>query len=161
MDISDRNEQIITTSKPITYLMLALAGLIGGGGLLILMIVLFGGSFNIVDLGMGTIQVLVFDIFLCLLFFYSAQPHGSKAVPFMVEKLPTLAVLWGFLRSCFWYRCAGLSRFLAGSYLHNIFASRFHTFGISRGIRPGDHRRSLDHIIAGFLCQFPCSADGG
>ena len=32
MDISDRNEQIITTSKPITYLMLALAGLIGGGG---------------------------------------------------------------------------------------------------------------------------------
>jgi protein-S-isoprenylcysteine O-methyltransferase Ste14 len=60
--------------------MLALAGIIGGGGLLIFMIVLFGGSFNIVDLGMSTIQVLVFDIFLCLLFF--AQHSLMARKPF-------------------------------------------------------------------------------
>ena len=57
------------TSRSLTYLMLALAGLIGGGGLLIFMIFLFRGSYNLVDLGMSDIQVLIFDIFLCLLFF--------------------------------------------------------------------------------------------
>lgn len=80
MDISDRNEQIITTSTPITFLMLALAGTIGGGGLLIFMIFLFVGSLNVVDLGMSTIQVVAFDIFLCLLFF--AQHSLMARKPF-------------------------------------------------------------------------------
>jgi len=49
--------------------MFALAGLIGGGGLLVFMSFLSGGPYNLVDLGMGDIQVLIFDAFLCLLFF--------------------------------------------------------------------------------------------
>jgi protein-S-isoprenylcysteine O-methyltransferase Ste14 len=49
--------------------MLAFAGLIGGGGLLIFMIFLFRGPYNLVDLGMSESQVLTFDAFLCLLFF--------------------------------------------------------------------------------------------
>ena len=57
------------TSRSLTYLMLAFAGLIGGGGLLIFMIFLFRGPYNLVDLGMSDIQVLIFDAFLCLLFF--------------------------------------------------------------------------------------------
>ena len=57
------------TSRSLSYLMLAFAGLIGGGGLLIFMMLLFRGSFNLVDLGMSNIQVLIFDAFLCLLFF--------------------------------------------------------------------------------------------
>jgi protein-S-isoprenylcysteine O-methyltransferase Ste14 len=60
--------------------MLAFAGLIGGGGLLIFMIFLFRGSFNIVDLGMSNIQVLLFDVFLCLLFF--AQHSLMARKPF-------------------------------------------------------------------------------
>ncbi|MGB7095257.1 MAG: hypothetical protein WBD62_11500, partial [Anaerolineales bacterium] len=57
------------TSRSLTYLMLIFAGLIGGGGLLIFMIFLFRGSYNLVDLWMSDIQVLIFDTFLCLLFF--------------------------------------------------------------------------------------------
>jgi hypothetical protein len=57
------------TSKPLTYFLLFLAALIGGGGLLIFMLFLFRGSFNIVDLGLTTSQVLIFNVFLCLLFF--------------------------------------------------------------------------------------------
>ncbi len=57
------------TSRSLTSLMLAFAGLIGGGGLLIFMIFLFRGPYNLVDLGMGENQVLIFDAFLCLLFF--------------------------------------------------------------------------------------------
>ncbi len=57
------------TSRSLTYLMFTLAGLIGGGGLLIFMMFLFRGSYNLVDLGISDIQVLIFDAFLCLLFF--------------------------------------------------------------------------------------------
>jgi protein-S-isoprenylcysteine O-methyltransferase Ste14 len=49
--------------------MFALASIIGGGGLLIFMIFLFRGSYNLVDLGMSEIQVLIFDVILCFLFF--------------------------------------------------------------------------------------------
>ena len=68
------------TSKSLTYLMLAFAGLIGGGGLMIFMIFLFRGSYNLVDLGMSNIQVLIFDAFLCLLFF--AQHSIMARKPF-------------------------------------------------------------------------------
>jgi protein-S-isoprenylcysteine O-methyltransferase Ste14 len=60
--------------------MLAIAGLIGGGGLLIFMIFLFRGSYSIVDLGMSNIQVLFFDVVLCLLFF--AQHSLMARKPF-------------------------------------------------------------------------------
>jgi protein-S-isoprenylcysteine O-methyltransferase Ste14 len=67
-------------NKPLTYFLLFLAALIGGGGLLTFMLFLFRGSFNIVDLGMSNIQVLLFDTFLCLLFF--AQHSLMARKPF-------------------------------------------------------------------------------
>ncbi len=68
------------TSRSLTYLMLFFAGIIGGGGLLIFMIFLFRGSYHLVDLGMRNIQVLIFDAFLCLLFF--AQHSIMARKPF-------------------------------------------------------------------------------
>ena len=70
----------MTTSKFIKYSMLALAGLIGGGGLLIFMLFLFGGSFNLVEIDMTEVQLLIFDVFLCLLFF--AQHSLMARKPF-------------------------------------------------------------------------------
>jgi protein-S-isoprenylcysteine O-methyltransferase Ste14 len=66
------------TSKPITYILLALAGLIGGGGLLIFMIFLFGGSFNLLELEFNEIQVIIIDVFLCLLFFTQHSVMARK-----------------------------------------------------------------------------------
>jgi protein-S-isoprenylcysteine O-methyltransferase Ste14 len=60
--------------------MFALAGLIGGVGLLIFMTFLFRGSYNLVDLGMSDIQVLIFDAFLCLLFFTQHSLMARKPV---------------------------------------------------------------------------------
>lgn len=57
------------TSRPLTYFLLFLAALIGGGGLLTFMAFLFHGSFNFLKLGLNNIQVLIFDAFLCLFFF--------------------------------------------------------------------------------------------
>jgi protein-S-isoprenylcysteine O-methyltransferase Ste14 len=68
------------TSKPLTIFLLFFAALIGGGGLLIFMLFLFRGSFNIVDLGLTNIQVLFFDAFLCLVFF--AQHSLMARKPF-------------------------------------------------------------------------------
>ena len=68
----------MTTRKPITYILLALAGLIGGGGLLIFMIFLFGGSFNLVELEINEIQVIIIDVFLCLLFFTQHSVMARK-----------------------------------------------------------------------------------
>ena len=44
-----------TTTKTTTYVMLVLAGSIGGGGLLAFMLFLFTGSFNLVNFGLGEI----------------------------------------------------------------------------------------------------------
>lgn len=66
------------SSQPITYLMLILAAIIGGGGLLTFMSFLFGGSFNLVDLGIDTIQVLIIDAFLCLFFFAQHSLMAQK-----------------------------------------------------------------------------------
>lgn len=68
------------TNKYLICLMLTLAGVIGGGGLLIFMLFLFLGSFNIVDLGLSNMQVLIIDAFLCLLFF--AQHSLMARKPF-------------------------------------------------------------------------------
>jgi protein-S-isoprenylcysteine O-methyltransferase Ste14 len=68
------------TRKPLSYFLLFLAAFIGGGGLLIFMLFLFRGPFNIVDLGLTNIQVLFFDAFLCLVFF--AQHSLMARKPF-------------------------------------------------------------------------------
>ncbi len=78
------------TSRLLTYFMLAFAGLIGGGGLLIFMIFLFRGPYNLVDLGMGENQVLIFDAFLCLLFFTQHSLMARK--PFRQRLSRTLPV---------------------------------------------------------------------
>lgn len=64
--------------RPVTYLMLILAALIGGGGLLAFMIFLFRGSYNLVDLKLNTIQVLLLDAFLCLFFFAQHSLMAQK-----------------------------------------------------------------------------------
>ena len=51
------------------YLMIILAALIGGGGLLAFMIFLFSGPFNLINLDLSELQALLFDAFLCLVFF--------------------------------------------------------------------------------------------
>ena len=68
------------TSKPITFVLLLLAALIGGGGLLTFMLFLLRGSFNIVDLGLSNIQLLLFNVLLCFLFF--AQHSLMARKPF-------------------------------------------------------------------------------
>ncbi len=78
------------TSRSLTYLMLAFAGLIGGGGLLIFMAFLFRGPYNLVDLGMSENQVLIFDAFLCLLFFTQHSLMARK--PFRQRLSRTLPV---------------------------------------------------------------------
>ncbi len=65
-----------TTTKTTAYVILGLAGLIGGGGLLAFMLFLFAGSFNLVNIGLGEIQALLLDTFLCLVFFIQ---HSSMA----------------------------------------------------------------------------------
>lgn len=68
------------TSRPLTYFLLFLAALIGGGGLLTFMAFLFHGSFNFLKLGLINFQVLIFDTCLCLLFF--AQHSLMARKPF-------------------------------------------------------------------------------
>ena len=63
-----------------TYLMLALAGIIGGGGLLTFMLFLLAGPLNLVNLGLSELWVLVFNTFLCLVFF--AQHSLMARKPF-------------------------------------------------------------------------------
>ncbi len=52
-----------------TYLMIILAALIGGGGLLAFMLFLFSGPFNLINLDLSELQALLLDAFLCLIFF--------------------------------------------------------------------------------------------
>ncbi len=52
-----------------TYALLILSPVLGAGSMLILGIFLFFGSLNMVDLGMNKTASLVFDAFLCLMFF--------------------------------------------------------------------------------------------
>jgi len=51
------------------YLVLGLAGLIGGGTLLLFMVYLYIGSLKLVTLGLSESDILLLDAFLCLLFF--------------------------------------------------------------------------------------------
>lgn len=68
----------MNSNRPVTIVMLILAALIGGGGLLTFMIFLLRGSYNLIDLEMNTIQVLLLDAFLCLLFFAQHSLMAQK-----------------------------------------------------------------------------------
>ncbi len=60
--------------KLTAYAVLAMAGLLGGGSLLIFMLFLYGGSFDLIDLGLSETGVLTLDAGLSLAFF--AQHSG-------------------------------------------------------------------------------------
>jgi protein-S-isoprenylcysteine O-methyltransferase Ste14 len=76
--MEDRRDAMITktTTKTTTYVMLIMAGLIGGGGLLAFMLFLYAGSFNLENIGLAEIPALLLNTFLCLLFFIQ---HSSMA----------------------------------------------------------------------------------
>lgn len=57
------------TSRKTAYVLLVLAGVVGGGGLFAFILFLFFGPPNIVNLGLDQTQALLFDTFLCLAFF--------------------------------------------------------------------------------------------
>ena len=65
-----------TTTRIAAYVLLVLAGVIGGGGLLAFMLFLFAGSFNLVDLRLGEFPALLLNALLCLAFFIQ---HSSMA----------------------------------------------------------------------------------
>ena len=50
------------------YCVLGLAGLIGGGTLLLFMLFLYIGPLKLVNLGLSESSILFLDVFLCLLF---------------------------------------------------------------------------------------------
>lgn len=57
---------------------LALAGLIGGGGLLAFIFFLFSGPLNIVNLGLSETPALLLDAFLCMMFFIQHSLMARK-----------------------------------------------------------------------------------
>jgi hypothetical protein len=137
------------TSRSLTYFLLAIAGLIGGGGLMIFMVFLFRGSFNIVDLGMSNIQVLAFDVFLCLFFF--AQHSLMARKPFR---------LWlkSFLPAPYYGGFYAVASGIAVLVL--VIFWRFHASAFSGDIRLSGRRRSLDRSVTGLLCQFSSPTNG-
>jgi protein-S-isoprenylcysteine O-methyltransferase Ste14 len=68
-----------TTPRNAPYVILVLAGVIGGGGLLAFIVFLFVGSLNIVNLGLSESQVLLMDAFLCLVFFIQHSIMARKS----------------------------------------------------------------------------------
>jgi protein-S-isoprenylcysteine O-methyltransferase Ste14 len=69
-----------TQPRYAAYLILVLAGVIGGGGLLVFIVFLFVGPFNIVDLGLSENQALLMDALLCLAFFIQHSVMARKSV---------------------------------------------------------------------------------
>jgi hypothetical protein len=149
------------TSRSLTYFLLAIAGLIGGGGLMIFMVFLFRGSFNIVDLGMSNIQVLAFDVFLCLFFFAQHSLMARKPFRLWLKSFLPAPYYGGFYAVASGIAVLVLVIFwLAGSSLNFIFNSRFHASAFSGDIRLSGRRRSLDRSVTGLLCQFSSPTNG-
>lgn len=67
-----------TTSRSAVFVLLVLAGLLGGGGLLTFMLFLLGGPLNLVNLGLGETPALWLDTFLCLAFFIQHSVMAQK-----------------------------------------------------------------------------------
>lgn len=72
---------MIASARPKTasFVVLVLAGLIGGGSLLTFMLFLATGPFNLVNLGLGEFPALLFDLGLCLVFFIQHSSMVKKA----------------------------------------------------------------------------------
>jgi protein-S-isoprenylcysteine O-methyltransferase Ste14 len=68
-----------TTTKTTAYVMLVLAGIVGGGGLFAFMLFLFAGPFNLVELGLGEAPALLLNTFLCSLFFIQHSGMARKS----------------------------------------------------------------------------------
>lgn len=101
-----------TNNKLILSILLGFAALIGGGGLLTFMIFLFNGPFNLLDLGLGEIQLLFLNSLLCIVFFLQHSGMARRSFyqrigPFLPEKsgsaiytitsgiaVLTLVILW-------------------------------------------------------------------
>jgi protein-S-isoprenylcysteine O-methyltransferase Ste14 len=81
MDIRQDWNYLMTTSarKFNAYLILGLAGFLGGGSLLAFMFFLFAGPVNLVNMELGETATLLLDVFLCLSFFaqHSTMIRGS------------------------------------------------------------------------------------
>ena len=78
-------------TKIVGYVMLVLAGLFGGTGLLAFMVFLFAGPFGLVNLGLGETRALLLDAFLCLVFFIQhsfmpRKPFRRWLARFLPEK---------------------------------------------------------------------------
>ena len=69
----------VRPTKSVAYVILALAGLIGGGGLLTFMLFLFAGPLNLVNLGLGETSALLIDTCLCLTFFTQHSIMARKS----------------------------------------------------------------------------------
>jgi protein-S-isoprenylcysteine O-methyltransferase Ste14 len=81
----------VRSTKSVTYVMLALAGLVGGGGLLAFMLFLLAGPLNLVNLGLGETQALLLDTAICLAFFIqhsimARKPYRQQLARFLPEK---------------------------------------------------------------------------
>lgn len=70
---------IRTTTRYKAYVMLVLAGLVGGGGLLAFMLFLFAGPFNLLTLGLDETSALLLNSFLCLAFFIQHSGMARKS----------------------------------------------------------------------------------
>lgn len=68
-----------TRSRIARYVVLGLAILVGGGGLLAFMFFLFLGPLNLVTLGLGEFPALLLDIALCVVFFIQHTSMARKA----------------------------------------------------------------------------------
>lgn len=65
--------------KPVAYIVIGLAGLLGGGSLIAFMIFLYTGALNLVDAGLAENQVLWLDAGLSLAFFIQHSVMIRKA----------------------------------------------------------------------------------
>ena len=68
-----------TLPRPVAYVLLALAGLIGGGGLLTFILFLFAGPLDLVQLGLSATPALLLDACLCLAFFIQHSIMARKS----------------------------------------------------------------------------------
>jgi protein-S-isoprenylcysteine O-methyltransferase Ste14 len=81
----------VRPTRSVAYVMLALAGLVGGGGLLAFMLFLFSGPPKLVNLGLGETPALLLDTFICLAFFIqhsimARKPYRQQLARFLPEK---------------------------------------------------------------------------
>ncbi len=87
----DATEGTVRRINTVAYVMLVLAGLFGGGGLLAFMLFLLTGPFELVNLGLDETPALLLNTFLCLAFFIqhsimARKPYRQQVARFLPEK---------------------------------------------------------------------------